>query len=650
MLMVALLAFSRDPSAFKQLAGPPSDFLTGDMKAVDPGDVGVSSRSAMIPVYMKKGPDGRMHWQGSLGVEDPSMFRMMIFSGDDQWDVQVHTPGMKRSMAAEELASETHMSEYGLGRNLIPGQLFVFTEGRSGLWNISLHADGVRAKAADNQPDGFILASGESSYRLYSHLTTHDLWVGNEIGISTFGFNKAHFGDAVPSADAGMVQEAYLRVVKPDGQSFEIPMADNGMLNDGAAGDGVFGAVFQPAEIGQYNAQVLVRGVTPEGKPFVRTSEHTFPVIAPQLTVAGDRAETRILDDNRLAVTIPIDSFNDEVVQYRAFAEVWGVGPDGSDTPIAWIGGMVLAENGEMTLNLDARWISLAKATGPFQLRNLRIEDKDTFMPVAHGQRLELDAHRLPLSAYTYNQGITEQMTQGPRPGRLDMVRDIRPQLNTGSGSRLLLVHGYCSGNVWPTSQFTGDETFSDPNQSRSHDDFAWRIRTFGCTWNSYGIVAHSQGGAASLHLYTNYWSGLDNAGSGRLIQSVGTPYQGTALAGNLALLGEIFGAGCGTNNDLTYSGASSWLAGIPTWARNAVNYYTTAFTDNWWSYDYCHIATDLFLDDPDDGTTEKSKGQLPNGVNRGHKTGWCHTNGMSHTAQYKDSGRNSTMNSNAAR
>ena len=38
------------------------------------------------------------------------------------------------------------------------------------------------------------------------------------------------------------------------------------------------------------------------------------------------------------------------------------------------------------------------------------------------------------------------------------------------------------------------------------------------------------QGGAASLHLYTYYWSGFDYATGNRLIQSVGTPYQGTAL------------------------------------------------------------------------------------------------------------------------
>jgi hypothetical protein len=233
-------------------------------------------------------------------------------------------------------------------------------------------------------------------------------------------------------------------------------------------------------------------------------------------------------------------------------------------------------------------------------------------------------------------------MRMGERPAQANVAK--------GTGSRLLLVHGYCSGDVWPASNFTNASKFLDLNANRSHDDFARRIQTFGNTWASYGIVAHSQGGAAALHLYNYYWSGLDYATGSRLIQSVGTPYQGTNLAGILASLGSWFGVGCGTNSNLSYSGASSWLAGIPTASRAKVNYYTTSFTDRSWVYDYCHAATDLVLSDPDDGTTEKAYGQLSGAVNRGHATGQCHTTGMRDPAQYQNSSRNSTMNTNAAR
>jgi len=221
-----------------------------------------------------------------------------------------------------------------------------------------------------------------------------------------------------------------------------------------------------------------------------------------------------------------------------------------------------------------------------------------------------------------------------------------------------ILVHGYCaSANPFPIGQFDNATAFSDPDTTNptasnwSHDEFARKIDHFADSQGIHGcgIIAHSQGGAAALHLYTYYWSCLDYSTSGsRMIQSVGTPYQGTSLAGSLAAIGDIFGAGCGTNDDLTYSGASTWLWGIPSWAKSKVHYFTTSFTDKWWRYDYCHLATDLLLGDPEDGTTEKSKGQLSGATNRGHKAGYCHSSGMRDPPQTQDSSRNADMNANA--
>ena len=100
-------------------------------------------------------------------------------------------------------------------------------------------------------------------------------------------------------------------------------------------------------------------------------------------------------------------------------------------------------------------------------------------------------------------------------------------------GGKLMLVHGYCSGgNPYPTSQFANNIVFNDPNKNRTHDQFANLIKNFGAAYPSFGIVAHSQGGAASLHLYTYYWSGLDSATGSRLIQSVGTPVSGNSSGG----------------------------------------------------------------------------------------------------------------------
>ena len=248
---------------------------------------------------------------------------------------------------------------------------------------------------------------------------------------------------------------------------------------------------------------------------------------------------------------------------------------------------------------------------------------------------------------------VSEDMKVGKKPSKEQRERHLGHRRLSG-GHKKILVHGYCAaGNPFPVSHFTNAIVFSDPAApaSWSHDQFAVKIDNFadanglhGC-----GCIAHSQGGAACLHLYTYYWSCLDYPETlGTKIQSVGTPYQGTVLAGSIAAIGDIFGAGCGTNSDLAYAGASAWLSSIPSWARAAVTYYTTSFEDKWWRYDYCHLASDLLLSDPEDGTTEKSKGQLSGGTNGGHKSNQCHTTNMRDPPQAQDASRNSVMNSNA--
>ena len=63
---------------------------------------------------------------------------------------------------------------------------------------------------------------------------------------------------------------------------------------------------------------------------------------------------------------------------------------------------------------------------------------------------------------------------------------------------------------------------------------------------------------------------------NGRIIQSIGTPYRGTRLAGILAAIGHVFGIGCGEVYDLTYEGAERWLHCIPMEKQAEVYFYTT--------------------------------------------------------------------------
>lgn len=617
----------------KQLSGPPSDFES--MRAVDPSEAAILSHSAMVPVSMmeKRGGSG---WSASIPVEDNRLRFALLTPGGMDWDVALTGPAGQKLRAADT-AKSARASSFGMGDAQVPAQMYSFDSLPTGSWKIDL------AGSAKSASQGYLLVEGNASTRLASYPSHTRQLVGQSMGLTAQLTSLDASEKAVTGADAGRIERAEMEVTFPSGKTQRLPMFDDGQHDDGAAADGVYGAAFSATEAGDYVAQVIIEGTDRHGNRVLRTAEHLLPFVQPTLTIAGSRASAVAAKSAtpRLTINIPVTAPKN-ASHYRSYAEVWGHDAAGNAVPVAWVGGMVTPQSGKFGLGFDERWVAKSGAQAPFELRNLRIEDPDTSVTIASAQRMALSLPPLRVRAKAGDIEIDEMMTMGPRPAEVQ---------SKGVGKRLLLVHGYCSGGVWPASQFSTASTFLDVNQNRSHDAFAQKIKAFGNTWNSYGVVAHSQGGAASLHLYTYYWSGLDNATGGRLIQSVGTPYQGTNLAGILAKLGNWFGVGCGKNTDLSYSGAAAWLRGIPNSNRAKVNYYTTSFkTTNWYTNDYCNFATDLVLDDPEDGTTEKSGGQLPGAVNRGHSTGQCHTSGMRDPAQYLNASRNATMNANAAR
>jgi hypothetical protein len=294
----------------------------------------------------------------------------------------------------------------------------------------------------------------------------------------------------------------------------------------------------------------------------------------------------------------------------------------------------------QLPLYLDARWLDVARVSPPLALHNVRVQDPDSEVPFDQVDWLPLQVTALPPVVGHGLRHVTPAMLYSPilaprpEPGQ---VQEDNPGPHQGL---LLLVHGYCSnGSIWPASDFSQPkQEFLDPNQNRTHDQFAQLLQHSVVGRTSFGVVTHSQGGMAALHLYTYYNSGLDGALGPRRIQTLAAPYQGTPLAS----LGSF---SCGVNNDMTYAGSTLWLAGIPTWARNEVWYWTTSDGGS-----PCNFFTGLLLTNPEDGVVEVSHGQLPGGHSMGNVTGWCHTTGMTYPASYTDHARNADMNTNAAR
>jgi len=210
-----------------------------------------------------------------------------------------------------------------------------------------------------------------------------------------------------------------------------------------------------------------------------------------------------------------------------------------------------------------------------------------------------------------------------------------------------ILVHGYCSNaDAFPVSDFTDYAVFKDPKQNRDVDTFSRLLQDFAKKQGieSYSFIGHSQGGMAALHTRAFYWSGLDLASGGRLLQSVATPYLGTEMAGGLAGIGDLFGVGCGSNEGMTKSGAASWFATIPKEKQSDVFYYTTR------GKSACSTAANwLGLDTPNDGVVSHNFAGVKYGNNQGDTVGWCHSDDMSSPYQNNDHARNKVLNTNAA-
>lgn len=628
----------------KQIAAPPSEMSANALPQASLN--GIRSHAAMIPVQITSSAKEGLSWESSIAVDSVETLTMMLLAPEDAtWTLSVQQPEQNGKLTENnkfESVAVQSTTTFGMGNNQYPGDVYTFAAPNAGEWTVRV--SGLTEKDAGV---GYLVISSDSQYQLYSHLADYNLLVGEQIGLVTrlFDSEQGAGQTAVPQALAASIEKAELQLTLPDGTKQSLPMFDDGSNLDGIAGDGIFGATFSAKAAGEYLAHIVVSGTSPDGRRFLRTSEHVFPVLEPALTLHSKQARLSQAENNRVNINLVGEAFNQKTDRFIVSAEVWGSDSSGTAVPITWLSGIVAAsiqkDNALMLpLSLDLGWVDLAGAQAPYSLRNVRVQDVDTAIPLA---QLEHVSFLLDYKADTTKAtAVTDEMLMGAKPENMSA--------NASAAGVVMLIHGYCSGSVWPTSHFSSYAVFSDHDQNRSHDQFAQLIDSYGNNFSSFGAVAHSQGGAASLHLYTYYWSGLDYSSGNRLIQSVGTPYQGTALAGNLAVLGDIFGVGCGTNWDLTYDGASLWLSNIPSWARSRVYYHTTAFRDVWWRYDYCHIASDLFLNDPDDGTTERWAGQLSGANNLGHKSGQCHTTGMRDMPQYHDSSRNANMNANANR
>jgi len=436
-------------------------------------------------------------------------------------------------------------------------------------------------------------------------------------------------------------------------------MHDDGLHFDGGAGDGIFGAFFAADEVGAYVTETRVTGwADPSSKqtPFQRSTQHMFSVVPDLVNLNGEAwvQPPRIAGDSeRIIIGIGVKNTNTNRM-YRGYAEVYATDMSGKLQPACWISSLVDVTSNHFELELNLNWLARLNLAEPIEIRNVYVDDMETNfpvtlldkMPVKPNSNVDTSKVLRGLKQKGSLQEITMEMKRGKWLHQPSAV-------NVTAGSNLLTSHGYCAGsNPWKSHQFDNAVHFEQLNANMNHFTFAQQLKAFmdKNSMSSCGYIGHSQGGPAGLTVYNHFFSCLDLGNGGRLIQSVGSPYQGCSGAGNAANLAKIFGIACGANTDLTVDGAKNWLKGIDMDHRKDVYFWTTTYEQGKFFGDWCNLAVNLILQWPNDGTTELTYAPLPGGNSMGNKEKWCHTTDMGYPAQYSDSTRNANMNANAAR
>jgi len=621
----------------KDVAAGPEDILSGRLRLPEPSALALNSRSALLPArFEREGGDWVFRTEVPL-ERDGTLELVALGPRALDWELSLGGPGLAavplRRLVDQGRALRTVGDLFDVAPGML-GQRYDVADTPAGTWRIEARMSATpRSKRAERseRPQGFLLVSGEGTTRVATELSTLALLRGEPVALRARAYDAESGSPTIHAAEA---------LVEAGERRFRLTLADDGASNDGAAGDGVFGAWLPSTLEGDAIASVRIDGQGVGGGRFLRTTRHALVFERPDVLLT-DVARTRVLDDERLEIELGTAELAG-ARKLQVSAEVWGRDAQGNARPACWLSKMVAA--GEPArLVLDARWLNRAGLGAPLELREVRLQDPDSHVPLDRRAVLALPVDELPAVHGEAPEPVSATMRMGisGTPGGTYVYGGDRRE--EAGGSALMLVHGYCSGGgIWPAADFSEPKKdFDDPNANRSHDAFALELASQASGFSSFGVVAHSQGGAAALHLYTFYESGLDHASGGRRIQAVATPFLGTPLAT------IDVGIGCGTNTDLSTAGAPVWLAGIPSWARAEVHYYTTQDDSGFLP---CQFATALFLDNPNDGVVERTRGQLSGGNDEGHVSGWCHSTGMDNPPNYRDASRNAFMDAAASR
>jgi len=677
LFLTILIAVSQAVLVPKNLQGEPSEFKNFNLP--NPKDVAQTSDSSLLTVLLadSKTISENVEWVGTIPVDTDQEFTITLFS---QFSSSLTLEGFPPTSNIAKIHDRIHHNNrrqhfvgrshnvlnvstsdsFGIDGNVVASTTYTWTNPTTGDWTIKLTGSASEIKKVSTTPSVMLLVQNPSNLQIYSYLSSYNnLFVGEKIPVVAMIQNHKDYLPVdkrplnwAPTTVKLAGASAQINVYAPDGQESTIDMFDDGLHDDIEANDGIFGAYLQVNETGNYQAQVLFKGAD-QGTNIFRSNQHIIPISDDYLSFTGSVFSQQSDDASEISLFFEVQGEDLQAAPaVRLYSEVWGSDSKGKSVPIAWVSGITTVKQVNtlqvLEAKLDSRWIARAGASEPFSVKNVIFSDMNTYVPLDNQTNISAVKMMSPYRDVRLQQfdpplhTITKEMRDGKMPAHLA----AKVGKATGNG-KLILVHGYCSDdNPWPIQDFENAVQFEDFKQNRPTDTFAQMVGTFGEQFtDGFSLIGHSQGGNQGLHLYTFYHSGLDlsEAYSGRILQSVGTPYQGTALAGTLASIGKVIGIGCSANNDLTVDGAALWLNTIPADKRKQV-YYATSQYKTGSLINYCNIGANAVLKWPNDGVVDLDHASLYGGTYVDNFKGFCHTTGMKSGPQTSNTEFNKKM------
>jgi hypothetical protein len=468
-----------------------------------------------------------------------------------------------------------------------------------------------------------------------------------------------------------------LCITEPDGNEIEVEMNNEGISGDLVAGDNTYGASFQatipgnylfsPQFTGSYNI-FDSRTQAEQEFFFQKMSNHLIPVSASKVKILR-KVDVKRVSKDILNLIMHVINFNPNITMFDVYTEIYGHDYLGILIPVGWLGGIYEIINNTITLEFNIKWVKRVNVCKGLVLKGTVLTDTSNSFPTAKYTRSNStnfskkefqdyikfdDDLALELCNSEWNISITREMREG---------QGYNKKRQVGKGFGLIMLPGYCASiNPWLATSFiwTNAFYFTQYNLALSNFDYTFKVYEFvrDLHLESCSIIAHSQGGMIAVTLKNYYVTCLDNnpsipGGRDRLIQTLGTPWMGTPLAGDPAKFGQNFNFGCGPVPDLTPDGAINWKTNIRNQTISEVHYYTTTYSESVDNFDFCNVVTELLLDRVNDGTVELAKAGLEPiefSQYEGDTTKECHTTGMKFSAGYLNPDRAIIMNDTARR